>query len=112
MLNIRRLKNKNIIQNSLYNINDNSNVNINHKSNSFVKKRKNRLSYDQNSKISRMGYKFSTNTTYGEEFISKNKKNNFSMNKSPTLNKSLNKKKISMTLSTINKIDETKKKIY
>ncbi len=110
MLNIRRLKNKNNIQNSLYNINDNSNMNISNKSNSFVKKRKNRLSYDHNnSKISKIGYRFSTNTTYGEEFISKKIKNNFTINKSPILNNSLNKKKTNMTLLTVNKTDENKK---
>ena len=108
MLNVRKLKNKNIIQKSLYNVNDNSN--IKKISNSFIKKRKNSISYDHNSKISKIGYKFATNTTLGEEYIAKNKKNNCKINKSPILNYSLNKKRNNMTLLTLNKNDESSNK--
>ena len=46
MLNIRKLKNKNITQKSVYNVKDNNS--INNITNSFIKKKKNRLSFDQN----------------------------------------------------------------
>ena len=102
MLNIRKLKNQ---QKSIYNVNDNSS--INKITNSFIKSKKNRLSFDQNFKISKIGYKFSTNTTLGEEISLKNKKNNSKKNKSPRINDSLYKKKNSVTLLTVNKFDES-----
>ena len=76
MLNIRKLKNQ---QKSIYNVNDNSS--INKIATSFIKKKKNRLSYDQNFKNSKIGYKFSTNTTMGEEINLKNKNNKEKRNK-------------------------------
>jgi hypothetical protein len=104
MLNIRKLKNQ---QKSIYNVNDNSS--INKIATSFIKKKKNRLSYDQNFKNSKIGYKFSTNTTMGEEINLKNKNNNEKSNKSPIINDSLYKKKNTMTLLTLNKFDDKKK---
>ena len=104
MLNIRKLKNKNIIQKSIYNIKDNNN--INNITNSFIKKKKNRLSFDQNSKMSKIGYKLTSNTSTGEETNIKNK-NNFKSNKSPIFNDPLYKRRSNMTLLTLNKFDES-----
>jgi hypothetical protein len=109
MLNIRKLKNKNIIQKSIYNIKDNNN--INNITNSFIKKKKNRLSFDQNSKMSKIGYKLTSNTSTGEETNIKNK-NNFKSNKSPIFNDPLYKKRSNMTLLTLNKFDESLYKKY
>ena len=109
MLNIRKLKNKNITQKSVYNVKDNNS--INNITNSFIKKKKNRLSFDQNSKISKIGYKLSSNTSTGEDTNIKNK-NNFKSNKSPILNDSLYKRRNKMTLLTLNKFDESLYKKY
>lgn len=112
MLNIRKLKNKNIVQKSVYNIKDNNS--INNITNSFVKRKKNRLSFDQNSKISKIGYKLTSNTSTGEDtnIKNKNKNNNFKSNKSPILKDSLYKRKSNMTLLTLNKFDESLYKKY
>ena len=105
MLNIRKLKNKNIIQKSSYNIKDNNSItNI---TKSFIKKKKERLSFDKNVKISKIGYNFESNTTTGEDLNIKNKKNNYKNNKSPILNDSLYKRRSNMTLLTLNKFDES-----
>ena len=110
MLNIRKLKNKNIIQKSVYNIKDNNS--INNITNSFIKKKKSRLSFDKHSKISKIGYKLTSNTSTGEDTNIKNKNNNFKNNKSPILNDSLYKKRNNMTLLTLNKFDESLYKKY
>ena len=121
MLNIRKLKNKNIIKKTIYNFKDNSMSNItNITNNSFIKKKKDRLSFDRNTKISKIGYKFTSNTsnttTADDPNIknkNKNKKNNLkNNNKSPISNDSLYKKKNNMALLTVNKFDESLYKKY
>ena len=121
MLNIRKLKNKNIIKKTIYNFKDNSMSNItNITNNSFIKKKKDRLSFDRNTKISKIGYKFTSNTsnttTADDPNIknkNKNKKNNLkNNNKSPISNDSLYKKRNNMALLTVNKFDESLYKKY
>ena len=75
----------------------------------FIKKKKERLSFDKNVKISKIGYNFESSMTTREEL---NKKNNCKNNKSPILNESLYKRKSNMTLLALNKFDENLYKKY
>ena len=101
MLNIRKLKNKDLIQKTLYNINDNNSISM--ITNSFIKNRNN-LSLDKNSKIKN---KFITNSITSDDFNinNNNKKNIIKYNKSPIINDSLTKRN-NMNLLTLNKIDD------
>ena len=118
MLNIRKLKSKNINQKTIYNFKDNNSMsNITDISNnSYMKKKKDRLSFDRNTKISKIGHKFISNTsnaTTGDDINIKNKikKNSLKNNKSPVLNDCLYKKR-NMALLTLNKFDESLYKKY
>lgn len=106
MLNIRKLKNKDLIQKTFYNINDNKSIKM--IANSFIKKKKNNISLDNNSKNK---YKLTANSTMAEDFNIKTKikKNNCKNNiSSKILKNSLNKKRnnMNMTLLTFNKTEK------
>ena len=119
MLNIRKLKNNNIIKKTIYKFKDNNSMSniTNITNNSYIKKKKDRLSFDRNTKLSKIGYKFisnTSNTTTGDDtnIKIKCKKNNIKNNKSPILNDSLYKKRNNMALLTLNKFDESLYKKY